>query len=224
MVLLVLVSSSANATLVSRSGGQAYYDTDTDLTWVADANLAQTSGYDADGQMSWSAAVAWAASLNAGSGYLGVSDWRLPTSTDTGAVGCDFAYSGTDCGFNVDLSTSEMAQMFYGTLGNTAAYNISGVRQPCESAVPNRCLTNTGPFSNLQPDYYWSGTVYHPTLNYAWTFGFNFGFQGGTSRGTILHAWAVRPGDIALVPVPATVWLFGSALGLMGWMRRKISS
>ena len=27
-----------------------------------------------------------------------------------------------------------------------------------------------------------------------------------------------------VVPVPAAVWLFGSALGLMGVMRRKISS
>ena len=29
-------------------------------------------------------------------------------------------------------------------------------------------------------------------------------------------AWSV-----AAVPVPAAVWLFGSALGLLGWMRRK---
>jgi hypothetical protein len=31
-----------------------------------------------------------------------------------------------------------------------------------------------------------------------------------------LTAWSLTP-----VPVPAAVWLFGSALGLFGWMRRK---
>jgi len=31
----------------------------------------------------------------------------------------------------------------------------------------------------------------------------------------------VRAGDVSAVPVPAAVWLFGSALGLLGWMRRK---
>jgi len=29
--------------------------------------------------------------------------------------------------------------------------------------------------------------------------------------------------DVTPIPVPAAVWLFGSALGLLGWMRRKVS-
>jgi len=38
-------------------------------------------------------------------------------------------------------------------------------------------------------------------------------------------AWPVTfPGmwaDVELVPIPAAVWLFGSALGLLGWVRRR---
>jgi hypothetical protein len=28
--------------------------------------------------------------------------------------------------------------------------------------------------------------------------------------------------DVAVIPVPAAVWLFGSALGLLGWMKRRV--
>ena len=35
---LAVVSFSADAALVSRLGGLAYYDDETDLTWLADAN------------------------------------------------------------------------------------------------------------------------------------------------------------------------------------------
>lgn len=31
-------------------------------------------------------------------------------------------------------------------------------------------------------------------------------------------------GDITFVPVPAAVWLFGSALGLLGWVRRRMAA
>ncbi len=226
-LLLVLACTSANAALLSRSGGLAYYDTDTNLTWVADANLAQTSGYDADGLMTWTQSVGWIASLNAqnaGLGYLGKNDWRLPTVTDTGTSGCNFAYSGTDCGFNVDLATGEMARMFYSTLGNTGFFDTSVVATGCSGTTPY-CLTNTGPFSNLQPLYYWSGPedALNPSI-YVWGFHFGTGDQNNLFKGSALSAWAVRPGDIAVVPVPAAVWLFGSALGVMGWMRRKAAS
>jgi len=80
---------TADAALVSRLGGQAYYDDVANLTWLADANYANTSGYAAananglgfnsnnisavTGTMGWQAANAWASQLTVG----GVSGWRL---------------------------------------------------------------------------------------------------------------------------------------------------
>ncbi len=219
--LFLLLGSAANAALLSRSAGLAYYDTVLDITWVADANLAQTSGYDTDGEMTWDAAQTWIGTLNTAS-YLGANNWRLPTVTDTGAPGCNFAYTGTDCGWNVDVSTGEMARMFYSTLGNTGNYNTSGATTggPCLIG-PNHCLTNTGPFSNLQPDIYWSGTEYAPATSLAWFFGFAPGSQGHIIKSTGSHAWAVRPGDIAAVPGPGTAWLLGSGLMLLGRSVRR---
>ena len=34
------------------------------MTWLADANYAKTSGYDADGLMDWQSAMDWAANLS----------------------------------------------------------------------------------------------------------------------------------------------------------------
>ncbi|MGC2049525.1 MAG: DUF1566 domain-containing protein, partial [Gallionella sp.] len=104
----LLSATGANATLVSALGGQVVNDTDLNITWLADANYAKTSGYDFDGLMSWAGAQSWITSLNTAN-YLGFNDWRLPTVTDTGTPGCNFAYSGTDCGYNVDTATGEMA-------------------------------------------------------------------------------------------------------------------
>ncbi|MDP2325907.1 MAG: hypothetical protein Q8N51_18030 [Gammaproteobacteria bacterium] len=227
--MLALACSSANAALLSRAGGLAFYDTAADLTWVADANLAKTSGYDADGLMTFFQSMDWIDSLNAqnaGLGDLGATNWRLPVVTDSGAVGCDFAYTGTDCGYNVDLAPGERAGMFYSTLGNIGAYDTSGGSTGC-LRNPNYCLTNTGPFSNLELGY-WYGTAVAPNLVNAWFFSLAVGGQDGyLASYNGFNAWAVLSGDIdqqSVVPVPPAVWLFGSALGLMGVMRRKIGS
>ena len=111
--------------------------------------------------------------------------------------------------------------MFHSTLGNTAGYNTSGVERPCNIAGPNYCLTNTGPFSHLQPYTYWSGTEYAPVTSNAWSFLFRHGLQGYSYKLDELYAWAVRPGDIAPVPVPGAVWLFGGAVTLLGAVRRR---
>jgi hypothetical protein len=55
-------------------------------------------------------------------------------------------------------------------------------------------------------------------------FGRSWQSIGTTTPGVtqdVVYAVFNHPFDIPPVPVPAGVWLFGSALGLLGWMRRK---
>jgi hypothetical protein len=235
---LCFAAVTAQAALLGRAaltpGGtdyQAYYDDELNITWVADANLAATSnfgvtGINPDGTMSWYTAQSWIGAMNAAS-YLGASNWRLPTTIDVGQLGCLSNIEG-DCGYNVDPSTSEMAHMFFSTLGNSRAFDTSGSPTGCLEDYPNYCLTNTGPFSNLQPYPYWSGTTHGTSYlhrNGAWFFSFNEAYQGLDHKSNTYNAWAVSDGDsLATVPVPASVWLFGSALGVMGVMRRKAAA
>ena len=104
---------------------------------------------------------------------------------------------------------------------NVAYYDTSGAITGC--APPTYCLTNTGPFSNMQWDNYYWAMEYAPDTNYAWDFNMGFGLQGAYQKTNNYYAWAVLSGDvISAVPVPAAVWLFGSGLlGLLGIARRK---
>ncbi|MHB8741628.1 MAG: VPLPA-CTERM sorting domain-containing protein [Sulfuricaulis sp.] len=230
-VVALGASAGANAALVSRLGGLAYYDTALGITWLANANAAVGSAYDTSlpgtGLMDWATANAWAASLTVD----GVSGWQLPTTgpVNGSSFNYNLSYNGsTDYGYNISApgsvypgsTGSEMAYMFYNTLGNKAFCDTSG---SCPQAGWG--LTNAGPFSNVQSNLYWSGTVYAPNTNNAWDFYFDKGYQDATVKGLNAYAWAVHPGDVAAVPIPAAAWLFGSGLlGLIGVARRQKTS
>ena len=194
VLALGLISGTAQAALQGRdlngSAGsfEAYYDTDLDITWLADANYAKTSGYDADGLMTPAAANTWAANLSFTNGVHTYDNWRLPTVNPVN--GTSFNYidtlnGSTDYGYNISKpgtvyagsTGSEMAYMFYNTLGNPAYYTPAGAVSGCFVNSSNTCLDNVGPFANLQPYVYWSATEYAPNPTYVWTFFMGSGYR-----------------------------------------------
>ena len=208
---------------------EAYYDTVLDITWLADANYAQTSGFDADGRMTWAAATAWAAGLDPyGSGITG---WRLPDTDPINGishVNNAAAYDGSkDSGWNVSapgsdypLSTaSELAHLYYNTLGNLSPWDPVASTAAVGVAQGGWGLVNTGPFSNIQAKFYWSSTAY--VNNRAWAVRFLDGYQYANGNTGLLYAWAVHEGDVGAVPLPASAWLLLSGLAGLGFIRRR---
>lgn len=224
LIAASLVSGAAQATLFDRGGGLIYDDA-LNVTWLQDANYAKTSDYDADGRMTWSQAVAWADGLSYYDSIRNVTytDWRLPNTTDTGTPGCSFEYSGTDCGWNVNPASSEMARLYFTELGNLSYYTASGAISGAYAggANPNSTLDNTGPFINFQSYYYWSGTENASIPSYAWDFTPGGGFQYSYPKSDSSYALAVRPGDVAAVPEADTYALMLAGLGLIGWHARR---
>jgi hypothetical protein len=227
LIVAALASSSAHAVLQGRdlngSAGsfEAYYDTILDITWLADANYAKTSGYDADGAMYWDDAKTWAAQLSFTDGVNVYDDWRLPITTTE--VACVFAYSGANCGFNVDPASSEMAHLYFVTLGNQSVYTTDGAFSGADTggANPNSTLDNVGPFSNFQSERYWFGTKYQLTQYDVWYFGTAAGDQDVDNMSNDFYALAVSPGDVGAVPEAETYALMLAGLGLIGWRARR---
>lgn len=223
------VAVPVQAALHDRGGGLIYDDV-LDITWLQDANYAKTSGYDADGRMTWDQAQTWAANLN----YGGFDDWRLPilgpvdgTSFDIG-----FSYDGTtDVSYNITGPHSEMSYMYYANLGLMGKYNpdtslrtdwgIFGNATCNGTNCSSYGQNNVGLINNLQAFVYWSGVELTSNPDYVLGFLFKDGYQHTSLKNYDFYAWAVRSGDVAAVPEPEAYAMLLAGLGLVGMMARK---
>ncbi|MGO9228953.1 MAG: hypothetical protein ACLQKA_07055 [Bryobacteraceae bacterium] len=192
----------AGATLVLSPDGTTVYDTVNGVNWLANADLAATNRFglpvcagsgtqpcvNPSGSMSYMSAAAWVQAMN-GANYLGHNNWQLPTTPlldrncgKTGPTGNSFGFG----------CTADALAYLYNTLGfkspNTAV------------PVPN---DTGGPFSNLQPYLYWSGSNGASASEGNATFSFATGWQGANTLDNFLYLLPMIPGKIAGTPPAA---------------------
>lgn len=238
----LLTATGANAALESRLGGAAVYDTDRNITWLSNANLAATNPFGLDrnvdlggipgvntyggsyifnnGSMTWGGAMKWIGAMNAAN-YLGYHDWRLPDTLPPNA-------GDPSCNARWNCTGSEMGHLFYNELGGVATLSLTG---PSNNSIADTHNANYSLFQNLQPsdqgvqpNSYWSGTGYEFAPEMAWSFGVYYGDQSVLYKSAPIYALTVRSGDVAAVPLPGAAWLLGSGLlGLIGAARRRFA-
>ncbi len=217
LVLLSLLSNVTHAALLSRAGGQAYYDTDLNITWLANANLPATEAFGVSGidqvtnpggTATWFVGQDWIAAMNAsngGLGYLGVNDWRLPkTIQPDSSCFQQFQPPGFDSqGYGINCTGSEMGHLA----------NVDGILAGSPS-----------PFTNITASNYWSGTEYAPDTTQAWEIYMVAGNQSPFSKNAAgLYLWPVLDGDIAVVPAPPAVYLLATGIGAIVFRVRRRS-
>ena len=202
LTVLLFSATGVYAELHDRGGGMIYDDV-LNITWLQDANYAQTSGYDADGRMTWAETMEWVEQLT----YGGFDDWKLPQTLPINGSEYDFIgfnpNGSKDRGYNVSApgsvysgsTASQMAYMYYNSLDNLARVDING-----SYPQPNWGLKNSAPFINIQSIQsigYWSSTDCSFTPETAFTFDFSDGWQFNYYKEySTLYAWPVRDGDV----------------------------
>ena len=202
IVSIFIFSGITSATLWDRGNGLIYDDV-LDITWLQDANYAKTSGYDADGTMTWNASIDWADQLS----YGGYDDWRLPDS---------HSYLDGSLATSGFVNDSEMGYMFH--------VNLKGISGNSNFTDGNEDNIS---FFNLVSYMYWSETTYSITWGNHEERGMALSFSNGSQsfypKETSLYAWAVRDGDVSSsVPVPASMLLLASGLAGLAGFRQKL--
>jgi hypothetical protein len=197
-------STLAHATLTivgSYNGNNLIYQNDSldpdnplkGITWYDYTNSPDT----------WASQKSWALHLSMTVNGKIIEGWRLPTALNQDGTGPDQGYNATG---------SEMGHLYYTELENIA--------QPLSGSGGG--LVNKGPFTNLQPSLYWSGTVYSTNTNCAWYFHLDYGDQDELYKDYNFYGLAVHSGNVgAPVPIPGAILLFVPGLAGLAAIRRR---
>jgi hypothetical protein len=178
-------SSTASAELYSRANGTMIYDSDRNITWLADANYAATLFETScgargvqDGGMGQPSAVEFVRTLE----FVGLTGWRLPSTLEVDET-CDVqAVTGWS---SYHCTGGEMGHLFYQELGGQARQRLTEVNNQSVRL-----------FKNLQAATYWTGTSFSPVPQIGMNFQTSDGVQNANSKSVKLLAWPVRDGDV----------------------------
>ena len=188
-------ADSFGLTAISVNGDKMVNDSVLNVTWADKESPLVLFGAPRLGSVT---AQEWIAQLNSQL-YGGYSDWRLPTGAD-----------GANHTICQQSSLDELGCLFIDELGN----------------VYGQKATNLNPFTSIISNYiYWSSTEGVVGTNVTGKFIISFDTGHSTmypmnadSYGKVV---AIRTGQVAPVPVPATVWLLLSSIGGLGVFARK---
>lgn len=192
----VISSSRANSGvstkgLVPQDNGTVY-DTEQNVYWLADANLAGNPqirervgaglSINPDGTMDYPTALRWVEALNKIS-YLGHHDWQLPVTPARDRTCSSLKVEN----FGAGCIGSALGHLYSIGLGKTFP----------DSAVPDFSAA-IGPFQNVQPSMYWSQDT---NIGGVVTFSFLSNIQAAnTTKYNFMHVLPTLPGAIGQAP------------------------
>lgn len=170
------------------------YDSDLNITWLADANYSATQYEQScgelgakDGLTTFPEATKWVSELVVN----GVSGWRLPRSLQPDPT-CERQTVVGSHGYYCSNSESEMGHLFYGDI-------MHGLSGKAGESIVNIHNANFDLFNNISTyGVYWSSTDF-PTLPFITrNFEMRSGFANAYSKSTLNTPWPVHDGDIGL--------------------------
>jgi hypothetical protein len=165
--------------------------------------------------------VAFAMALATCAGFISVT--ASAASIDYALVNVTFADGGTATGtFSWDTVT-ETPTAFNVTTTATGSFGGFVYNSSTSSVSVNPLLIGPAQFALAYPGF--SPTLVLRFANPLSSGGTDFLLTDNSKSYECMNCSPFRlvagGAAVEVVPVPAAVWLFGSALGVMGWMRRK---